>query len=320
MCWSAREPVTPMRELPRETAHQQPLTHTHIDPPLHRKVLLMSATMRHNKRVPNPPRRCIFCDGVPISREHVWAEWMRPYLPAGDGAQLIHESRLDNDLIRTRPGPLHRKGDARSQKLKVVCVPCNTGWMSVIQNQTKPVLLPLLLKRRKVLTQQKQKALATWATMFAMIYETTVPDYAATSAVQRTAFKARQEPPEYWSFWCAPFDGLSSPAIQTGFASQDRGPKVGSDTAEAHKASLTLCGAGGIAFAVLGVSSKDGYEAFTQFITVLVERAGFVQLWPTTKLPIRITDRRTSALGFRDFWTVRDAIYASLRQAVSLRR
>jgi hypothetical protein len=59
---------------------------------------------------------------------------------------------LHNDLgsaTTTRPGPLHRKGDARSQKLKVVCKACNSGWMSELQDRTKPVLLPLLTRQRK---------------------------------------------------------------------------------------------------------------------------------------------------------------------------
>ena len=52
--------------------------------------------------------------------------------------------------------------------------------------------------------------------MFTMIYETTIPEHAATSPVHRRVFFRDRSPPEYWMYWCAPFDGRSTPAIQTG--------------------------------------------------------------------------------------------------------
>jgi hypothetical protein len=42
------------------------------------------------KRIPNPPRRCIFCGGTSITKEHIFAAWMRDYLDSaliGDGTQ-----------------------------------------------------------------------------------------------------------------------------------------------------------------------------------------------------------------------------------------
>jgi hypothetical protein len=178
--------------------------------------------MKRSKKIPNPPRKCIFCGKGPISREHVWAKWMRDYLPRGQAAQFIHEADFENSTQRSRPGPLNRKGDARSQKLKVACVDCNTKWMSVLQDQTRPILLPLLLREDKALTPQEQEALASWLTMFTMVYGTTVPDYAADTIEQREAFKRDKKAPLYWRFWCAPFDGQSSPAIQTGVGLKNR--------------------------------------------------------------------------------------------------
>jgi len=274
-------------------------------------------TVAPEKRKPNPPRKCIFCGGGPISKEHVWAKWMRDYLPAGRGVQYIHETKLDTDSIRTRPGPLDRKGDMRSQKLRVVCRACNNGWMSTLQNLTKPVLLPFLLMERHELGPSQQEALATWATMFTMIYETTIPEHAATDPVQRGVFLRNRSPPEYWMYWCAPFDGRSTPAIQTGFRSSDRRPAVEGEATLIHKASVTLCGAGGISLAVMAVSSRQAYENFAQFISMIIERAGYVKFWPTTA-PIRIDDRSLAALSFADLGAIRDALYANLRYAVSL--
>jgi hypothetical protein len=103
-----------------------------------------TTTSKKPKRIPNPPRRCIFCGGSPISRDHIWAQWMRPEV---EQAQV-----LEKTYAETRASPKQRRhvkttGDARSRKLKIVCIPCNSGWMSRLQELTKPILSPPLVLR-----------------------------------------------------------------------------------------------------------------------------------------------------------------------------
>jgi hypothetical protein len=245
---------------------------------------------------------------------------MRDFLPVGQGSQLLQETDFTIHEIRARPGPLHRKGDARSQKLKVVCKACNSGWMSALQNRTKPVLLPLLARHPKALAGWDQHALAVWLTMFTMVYETTIPEYAATTAGQRMTFQSERHPPENWIFWCAPFDEKSSPAIQTGFASKNRTPIVGTDATQLNKASLTLCGAGAVSFAIFSVNSHVAFQAFSKFVSRFVEGAGFMRLWPTTGRAIEVTEVRLSPLTYLDFGTIRDAIRESIGVAHSGRK
>jgi hypothetical protein len=264
------------------------------------------------KRKPTPPRQCIFCGEGPISREHVWAKWMRDYLPTGQGQQAIQETDFTDSTVRTRPGPLTKKGDARSQKLKVVCVNCNNGWMSKIQARTKPVLLPLLLGHPKSIAGWDQHSLAVWLTMFGMIYETTIPEYAATINAQRVAFKEQEEPPEHWMFWCAPFDGKSSPAIQTGFRSTDRHPVTADGASEINKGSLTLCGCGAVSFAIFSVNSGRAVQAFSQFIPVLIERAGFTRLWPIPGRAVEVTNGRLLPLTWADMCAIKDVVRDSI--------
>jgi hypothetical protein len=274
----------------------------------------------HVQKKPNPPRRCIFCNGTPISKEHIWPKWMRDYLPRGEGAQVIQELALESGgRVTLRPGPLTRRGDARSQKLKVVCAPCNNGWMGGLQGQAKPILLPLLATEQKTLGQLEQKTLASWATMFTAVYETCYSGlgHPATTAQQRTDFKRHQNPPLHWVFWVAPFDGSSSPAVQMGFGSKNVRPVPSEDATQINKVSLTLFGAGGVSFAVFSVNSESAYQAFSQFITMIVEQTGFVRLWPTSGEDIRVTDRRTSPLGYSDFVAIRQAVTASLRIAAT---
>lgn len=111
--------------------------------------------MTRPKRIQNPPRKCIFCGEGPISREHIWAEWMRGYLPTGEQSQSLLRTDKDSNTTTLNPGQLTQKGDARSRKLKVVCKACNSGWMSGIQTITKPILLPLLIGERSSVSASK---------------------------------------------------------------------------------------------------------------------------------------------------------------------
>lgn len=192
--------------------------------------------------------------------------------------------------------------------------------MSEVQKRTKAVLLPLLLREDKVLAQTEQEILAIWATMFSMVYERSLPENAASTASQRVSFMSEQKPPKNWMFWCAPFDGLSSPAFLTGFGSENRGPAIGDDGNQVNKAALTMCGAGGVTFAVLSVNTDQALQVFSQFVTTLIEGAGFVRLWPTAGVPIRVTERRLSPLTFRDFGAIRNAIVNGLRFAAANRK
>jgi hypothetical protein len=54
----------------------------------------------------------------------------------------------------SRPGGLKRK------KLRVVCEPCNNEWMSVIENDAKRVVLPMMLGQSLFLEEAAQPPLA----------------------------------------------------------------------------------------------------------------------------------------------------------------
>lgn len=281
---------------------------------------LLAGHLMRIKRNPNPPRRCIFCGGTPISKEHIWPAWMRPYLPAGQFAQFIRSSDLRGPIPQLRAGPLNRKGDGRSQKLKVVCRPCNNNWMSVLQDRTKATLVPLLLNDIQEISEPEHELLATWATMFTMVYETCQPNpvRTATTGAQRSLFKAEQKPPQHWIFWCAPHDGVSSPIFHTGFGSVRR--LADPETVEPGKASLTTCAVGAISLAILGVNSDYGFQAFSHTITMLVERAGFVRLWPSLGRNISVLDRRISPLSRGDLGQIHHALRAFIEMEVTATR
>lgn len=89
------------------------------------------------------PSFCIFCGGRPLTREHIWADWFRAYLPRP--LPFYHSGRivLSEDNTQTHKSE-KISGDPKCRKMRIVCNRCNNEWMSDLQNATKPILIPLL--------------------------------------------------------------------------------------------------------------------------------------------------------------------------------
>jgi hypothetical protein len=158
-------------------------------------------------KVKKPPfargrRLCIFCGEPANSREHIFAEWLHPYLPKND--EQNHASRFivmdrDQDVVTDK----RRSGEGHSGRLKVVCADCNTGWMSRLQNQTKPFLLPMVRGKQIPLFIRQQQLLSAWATMFVMVVEQRENDsrVVACSQEERTSFMETRRTPATWKVW-----------------------------------------------------------------------------------------------------------------------
>jgi hypothetical protein len=147
------------------------------------------------KRIPNPPRRCIFCGGTPITKEHIFAAWMCDYLDSAlirDGTQhsvVMTGFNEKGKLVAQKPfkGELYRAGDHRSRTLRVVCSRCNSGWMSELQNETKAILIPFLMGEWPHLTAAHQSILSAWVAMLTMVYEFSNREFAVIPQEQRAS-------------------------------------------------------------------------------------------------------------------------------------
>lgn len=116
-----------------------------------------------------PQGKCIFCDGYGVTKEHIWAKWLNPYLPKN---VINHE--FASEVIFPDRSVHHtkiRSGSAQSGRLRRVCLSCNTGWMSELQKKTQPILLPLILGQTSVLHRKAQTTLSAWIAMFVMVAE-----------------------------------------------------------------------------------------------------------------------------------------------------
>src|SRR5258706_8629356 len=110
-----------------------------------------------------PPGKCIFCDQGGLSKEHMWADWLRDYIPRAMLEHIIGEVAIFPDkreLTRKR-----RAGDPHSRKIRCVCEECNNEWMSQLQEDAKPFLLPMLTGIHTSLRRKGQTTLAAWVAM-----------------------------------------------------------------------------------------------------------------------------------------------------------
>src|SRR5437879_1861752 len=108
-----------------------------------------------------PALKCIGCGETvssgKISREDVVPKWLQPHLEM-PGIQLSHR-----ELKEGRERPV-REHSLKKFIFRAVCARCNSGWMSNLECEAKPVLLPLIQGNRLLssLTSNEKLLLARW--------------------------------------------------------------------------------------------------------------------------------------------------------------
>lgn len=109
---------------------------------------------------------CIFCESQDkLSKEHLWPNWLgKLYIKDGDEKHTFgSKSYLDKEL--KRDGVYERPGHLFSLKNRVVCESCNNGWMSEVEEETKPILLKLIGGKKQKITDAELKTLSFWVAM-----------------------------------------------------------------------------------------------------------------------------------------------------------
>src|SRR4051794_34926714 len=104
-------------------------------------------------------RSCVFCGRAPVTKEHVWPDWMRR-------REGIREARTHRQVFE-RHGEIEEDRDWESQPFKMtvraVCRECNNGWMGDLEANAKALLGPMLDGRGRQLHRGGQLHLAAWA-------------------------------------------------------------------------------------------------------------------------------------------------------------
>lgn len=141
-------------------------------------------------------RSYVFCGGSPLTREHVFPQWLASVLPE-------QERFRGQDLAEVYPNqtkaaePVHRemKEKFTSTTVRRVCAPCNHGWMGDLERAARPTLTRLIQGELLRIRAKEQACLAFWAAKTSLMFEfTNTVGISATPDQYKHVFD-RREPP-----------------------------------------------------------------------------------------------------------------------------
>jgi hypothetical protein len=149
-----------------------------------------------------PQRRCLFCDGLPLSDEHLFADWIRKLVPPGEPQRFQKKSASSAILsIAGQPTIYKKPGNLLSKRVRVVCKLCNETWMGMIETSAIPVMTPLILGESAKLSASDQQAIAMWATLKTIIGEQRDPQSAQIPVESIKEFFRTRTVLSGWQIW-----------------------------------------------------------------------------------------------------------------------
>lgn len=148
---------------------------------------------------------CIFCGGHPTTREHIWADWLRKYIPKTHANHTSSESIINRDFS-VEQTTKRWGGDPKSRRIQIVCGDCNHHWMSDLQTMAKPTLVPLILGEAAFVNKDMQRTLAAWAAMTMVCAEYFYPHRATTSVTDRRWLFKQKLAPRSFRIWIGDYE------------------------------------------------------------------------------------------------------------------
>lgn len=147
---------------------------------------------------------CIFCEKPnKVSAEHLFPRWLKKMFPNQDGARwikaewMLPDGRRDNTPLN--PKAKEKQGSALDFTLRGPCHVCNTGWMSRIEDECKPLLQVLMHGDATTVSVADQRKLSEWAALKTMVYDGADGErgYTIPSAERKIFFEKRVIPPSW---------------------------------------------------------------------------------------------------------------------------
>ena len=107
------------------------------------------------------PRRCMFCGGRRLSREHVLPRWISRQL-VSPGTPL--RANVTGSATQSPDRYSQRPASSLDIQVRQVCTECNGGCMNDLEVEAKP-WLTLMMKGRlgAYLTTGAKRAIAAWS-------------------------------------------------------------------------------------------------------------------------------------------------------------
>jgi hypothetical protein len=255
-------------------------------------------------------KKCIFCGDPVGSGEHLLPDWLK-HSKTIDHTQVNHtQSQTFMEVVRVRDDSAviipnfdekRRGGAATNRKEPVVCGPCNNGWMSNLENKTKPILLPMIDDESRALNEEDQRTIARWADKVVMVVETTGPKSAVTTHQDRLRVMDESQPrpalrTQLWIGRTEHSPRLAHP-LHTYL-------KVGGSNGEIEKLRVDVLILGYVCLVVTGSESRV-YEPAPIFADQMSDR--LVRIWPITSQSVQWPPPAT--MTTEDIETARASIY-----------
>lgn len=149
-------------------------------------------------------KQCIFCDGKPVTREHVFGAWLSPLFPRPLGKRMYLDitSPVKGERIK-HPRVYPLKLDL---KVKRVCRSCNGGWMEKLESSVRDVITTLHNGTKHSITPEEQTLLSSWASKTAVVIQ-----YMDSNPIipkpRRKWLSIHHTPPPDTSVWIARYEG-----------------------------------------------------------------------------------------------------------------
>jgi hypothetical protein len=227
-------------------------------------------------------RRCLFCGSAgPLTREHLWPDWMNREFPELTGP-TTHLTSIDD------PSAHQWVREIFGERARLVCGPCNSGWMSQLEHKVRPLLAPMFRGLTIKLGPQRQEILAAWALKTAFVRAATSRDEGPRripDVDRRTLFETRR-PPAQTTIWTAARTPESLPNGDLLVLAARIQPIEARPDADDEARALLESGV------LYGVSLGAGFAAFQiwgstiegQFIDEPARAHGALRrIWPTTR-------------------------------------
>ncbi len=152
-----------------------------------------------------PTRACIFCGGTPVTKEHLVGRWAGRFV---DEDQRNIFQRSDREGEPQQPGDTRRwRARAYDRQARVVCEPCNSGWMSDLETAVS-LLLDLEALDGRPLSPDEQTLLATWAMKTALTMDAAQsPENRVIPFEVARSFGRNRQLPDGAEVWLASYTG-----------------------------------------------------------------------------------------------------------------
>lgn len=151
-------------------------------------------------------RGCIFCGGGPKSDEHLFGKWLGRQVTIPENPTHIQFQENSRSGFKEE-----KRGATQSISIRSVCIPCNNGWMSTIEDAAQHLLLRLMRGEPEDLDRHQQLTISMWVVLKTMIWESQkhilehIPQTDRDFLFQHRVRAGWQIPPN-WLVWCGKTD------------------------------------------------------------------------------------------------------------------